>query len=249
MSQPDGSWLPPDTFASPAATRNPTERPHAWAPPGQSPPGQPYQAGRPGDPAAPPASPAATDWLPSQPDFLAADRTTPTTPGGWHRSDRWLLVAAVLFCCLALLIFTGGFQYARATTRFEQAPPGMGYERDGAAVRVLWIAAAKEVKTSSGKNEVAPPNSLYVVARVEVRGSSEPYLCGGKLLLVDGRSFNETILLGKPDVGSCLEVDKKKVVTGTLYYLIPEQSVASIAGIVIDEKIGLSRTIVLRPPA
>lgn len=212
--------LPPGTYPPPQSP------PGHWLPPDTFAPPSPRAA-----PTAPPEEPQPPEGAKAQ---------------GWLRSDRWLLALATVATCLALIVFSGGFQYARATPRYEQAPPGMAYAADGLSVRVLSIVAAPAVRTASGKDESAPSGTVFVVARIEVAGKSDRYLCTGRLVFGDGRAFDET-MLSKPDVGVCSKLGQQRSIQLSLYYLVPEASVGQIVGIAVENNLGLARTTVLRP--
>jgi hypothetical protein len=155
----------------------------------------------------------------------------------------------VIAICAAFTVFSGGFQMARATWRFEQVPPGMAYGRDGSSVRVLSIVAAREVKSTGTKNVVAPAGSMFVVARLEVVGDGEVFLCTGSLVLTDGRFIPQSATVVSPESGACAALRKQPSVELNLYYLVAETSLDRVAGIAVERRTGLARTTVLRPPA
>ncbi len=238
-----GSAVPPfPSGEQPAVYWGPPPAPD-WAPPAA--PASPVGSDRAASFPAPPVS--AGDWAPpTGAPASGASRDPATDSTALGRSRRWLTVLATLTTCLALLIFTGGFQYARATYRYEQAPPGMAYSRDGATARVLSIVAAPKVRTGTSKDEVAPAGSVYVVARVQLSGDDPVMLCGGRLVLRDGRTFREAFL-SKPESVSCSQVGKRPVTEVNLYYLVPEPAVGQIVGLAMEHRIGLARTTVIRP--
>ncbi len=235
-------WRPPDSWAPPAETA------HSWAPPAETaqPRWGPPLTGRAESPwpSPPPGARLGSPELAAPAPTTASSAASP----GWVPSDRWLLVAATLTLCLAVLVFFGGFQYARATPRYEQAPPGMAYSRDGTTARVISIVAAEQVRTGvASKAETSPKGALFVVARVEISGVPDGFTCSGRLVLSDGRTFNETFV-SKPQGPTCLDLRKTGAVEVGLYYLVPEESVPRIVGIAMDHQIGLVRTTVIRPP-
>ncbi len=189
-------------------------------------------------PVGPPPVPTTVPSLPPP---------TPRAPQP-DRRPRWLRALGVIAICAAFTVFSGGFQMARATWRFEQAPPGMAYGRDGSSVRVLSIVATREAK-STAKNVVAPAGSMFVVARLEVVGDGEVFLCTGSLVLTDGRFIPQSAAVVSPEAGACSKLGKQPSVEMSLYYLVAESSLDRVAGIAVERRTGLARTTVLRPPA
>lgn len=183
-------------------------------------------------------------------------------PGLPHRERRTRSLLVLVIVASVCLSYLAGWMYwaqVHVVVRHEQVPPGATVTEQGieltltSLVRTSVLEVSEEEADSGVEEPVAPPNTVYVVARVEAVATDEADpempLCTFKLLGPDDRTW-EYDGIGGPERGlpsTCSDAPLNQPYELELIYVIPEKYADQIGGLSVVEYKGAPEK-VLRPP-
>lgn len=155
-----------------------------------------------------------------------------------ERVRQWLLAGIVFTLVVAVAGAWLGYINARNTPHYRQTEPGavaVPDQNSRLQLRLVSLVTTATMVTSRDSAH-APAGALYVVAVVEYVPDPDGSLCWLDLLAVDGRRWATTELTevsGERELPtSCSSEPVNGTPRAELIYLVPEQAVNSLAGLV-----------------
>lgn len=186
--------------------------------------------------------------------------TAPKSTAYRERRTRSLLVLVIVASiCLSYLAGWAYWAQTHVVVRHEQVPPGQAITEQGIELRVISMVKSTKLKPSEEEVEAgveppeAPPNTVFVVARVEalVTEAADPEypLCTLNLLGPDNRVW-EYDGLNAPRRGlpaECSGATRNEPYPLELIYTIPAKFADQLYGLSVTEYEGAPEK-VIRPP-
>lgn len=155
-----------------------------------------------------------------------------------ERIRQWLLAAVTFTLVVAVAGAWLAYLNARNTPHYRQTEPGAAAvpnQDGGLQLRLVSLVTTATLVTNRDATH-APAGALYVVAVIDYVPDPDGGLCWLDLLAVDGRRWATTPLTelsGERALpASCSSKPGEGAPRAELIYLVPEEAVTSLAGLV-----------------